>query len=892
MTLPAGMKLGAYEIRSALGAGGMGEVYRAHDSKLGRDVAVKILPESFAQDPERIGRFNREAHVLASLNHPHIAAIYGLEQDSSTQFLVLELVDGETLAQKQRTGESRGLPIAEALTIARQIAEALEAAHEKGIIHRDLKPANIALTAADQVKILDFGLSKALEGSGSDAAMNSPTLTAAATRAGVILGTAAYMSPEQAKGRVADKRSDVWAFGCVLYEMLTGKRAFEGEDVSDTLASVLRGEPDWNALPASLPAPIRALIVNCLQKDRKQRIGDFAVVRYVLAAPQAVTPAAAATPAPRGRFTIGFWAAAAASLAVAAGAGWLVKPASQASERTVTRFPIPVSADQRFIPSALGRHVIAISPDGTHAVYAVNSQLYLRAFDQLEAAPIRGTNESPYEPFYSSDGQWIGYYANGHLKKIPIGGGAPTTLCEAGLPWGVWWDGDRVLFGAGPDGIFEVPAGGGMPKLIISAKPSEFLHGPQLLPGGRAVLFTIGSAGAVSGGWSNAAIAVESLETSERKVLVRGGTDAHYVSTGHLIYGRDGVLFANAFDIAKLELRGGPMAMIEGVATAGGGLTGAMQLAISPAGTVAYLPSTPGAMTTLAWRGRDGVDTPIAAPPHAYSVPRVSPDGTRIAVHATDQDNDIWVWDTRNETLTRLTFDKGVDGYPVWTRDGSRVIYVSSGLGTPNLAWKMADGTGQPEVLMQQPPASNGALVLQMTPFDGKSVVYSVGVPARIELVPLEGERNARALLSQPGFHQRGGDVSPDGRWMAYYSDESGVFQVYVRPFPDVDSGRWQVSADGGTLPKWNPKGGELFYIDGKSRLVSVNVASGATFSFGKATVLWDASDTAPNFRNYDPSPDGTRFAVAVMPRLRGTTQFVVVQNWIEELKQRLPANP
>ena len=905
MMLAAGARLGGYEVLSHLGSGGMGEVYRARDIKLGRDVAIKILPDGFAHDPDRLGRFKREAQVLASLNHPHIGAIYGLEESSSTgsgqgatQYLVLELVDGETLADRiaAQRATGRGLPVAEALAIARQIADALEAAHEKGIIHRDLKPANIALTAADEVKVLDFGLAKAIDDGGSgigDANVtHSPTLTLHATHAGVILGTAAYMSPEQAKGRIADKRSDVWSFGCVLFEMLAGTRAFEGEDVSDTLATILKGEPEWSRIPYDVPASIRSLLSRCLEKDRKQRIADISVARYVLSAPLEAASARAQSDAGRPRSSwIGFAAAFVAAL-IAAAAGWIMKPSPAASVRPITRFPIILPQDQAF--TSFGRHILALSPDGARLAYVANAQLYLRAMDQLDASPIRGTNEGPAEPFFSPDGQWIAYYANGHLRKVAISGGAPTTVCDAQSPWGASWDGDRIVFGEGPQGIFEVTATGGTPKLLVApdTKQGEFLHGPQILPGGQAVLFTSGSPGVVASRWSNATIVVQSLKTGERKTLVRGGTDGRYVPTGHLVFSRDGVLFANAFDAERLELRGGPTAVVEAVASASGGATGAVQFAVSNTGTLAYPPVTAGQMTRLVWRNRQGVDTPIAAPPHSYETPRVSPDGTRIALHALDQDSDIWVLDTRSETLTRLTFDKAADIAPVWMKDGKRIAYVSARDGAPNLFWKPADCTGQPEPLLPQTPSSSVALVANSATADGKALIFSVGSPSNIMALPLQGDRQPGALIAQASFAERGGDVSPDGRWIAYQSDESGTFQIYVRPFPAVDQGRWQVSGEGGRLPIWGPKGRELFYTDDRNHLVSVSISASTAFAFGKASVVFDLTDTLlAVYRNYDIAPDGSRFALIKPERQRGSTQFLIVENWFEELKQRVPVS-
>ena len=897
--LSTGSRLGPYEILATLGAGGMGEVYRSHDTKLGRDVALKTLPDSFARDPDRVARFKREAQVLASLNHPHIGAIYGLEESGATQFLVLELVDGETLADRiaglRETGQR--MPLAEAMAIARQIADALEAAHERGIVHRDLKPANIALTANDDVKVLDFGLAKALDAAVSGVGevggvTHSPTLTLNATQAGVILGTAAYMSPEQAKGRAADKRSDVWSFGCVLFEMLTGTRAFEGEDVSDTLATILKGQPEWSRLPSDVPTSIRLLLTRCLERDRKLRIADISVVRYVLGEPlaAAATPAASGTASPRFRWA-GAVAAAAAAFIAAAG-GWILKPSTAAPARTPTRFTVAVPADLPFDSLSASRHLLALSPNGARLAYVAGGQILQRAMDQLDSLPVRGTNEGPLEPVFSPDSQWIAYFAAGHLKKIPVGGGAPTTLSDMAAPMGMSWTGDRLLYGD-LAGIYEVSSTGGTPKLIVTAdrKAGEVLHGPQLLPGGESVLFTVGKAGAVVDRWSSAQIAVQSLKTGVRKIVMRGATDARYASSGHLVFGRDGGLYGNRFDLDRIELTGEPAAIIEGVGQSAGGLSGAVQFTLSSAGALAYLPSGgAGALTTLVWRDRQGVDTPTSVSPHMYETPRTSPDGTHVALHASDQDNDIWIYSVKSETLTRLTFDKASDSSPLWTRDGKRIVYTSGRDGAPNLFWKPADGTGQPEPLMAPPSETNGALVANSITPDGKFLVYSVGVPADIMLLPLDGERRPKPLMAQPRFAERGGDVSPDGRWIAYYSNESGAFQIYVRPFPDVNTGRWQVSSDGGTLPVWSRDGTELLYIDGHAHLASVAVERGATFSFGKTTTVLDLSDSVAVYRNFDVTPDPKRFAVVKQQRSRTAPAFVVVENWFEELKQRVPA--
>jgi hypothetical protein len=508
LVLGSGTRLGAYEILTLIGSGGMGEVYRARDIKLGRDVALKILPDTFTHDPERLARFRREAQVLASLNHPHIGAIYGLDEANGQQFLVLELVDGESLDKRSARGP---IPVDEALAIAKQIAEALEAAHEKGIIHRDLKPANIALTKEGHVKVLDFGLAKAMESTGGtpiDLA-NSPTITSPAmmTGIGIILGTAAYMSPEQAKGRPADKRSDIWAFGCVLYETLTGKRAFEGDDVSDTLAAVLRGEPDWDALPATTPAPIGKLLRGCLQKDRRERVPDIAVARLeikeALAMPAGRGAAAAGAPAtqtrPLWRRALPVVVTAVVVFALTAGAMWRLRPAVPSP---VTRFTIALPDGQQW--SSVISSQIAMSPAGTHIVYAANRRLFLRSLSDLDVRPLTGApiagagnpeRAEQTNPTFSPDGRSIAYWelGDGTIKRIALSGGAAVTICQAGAPFGMSWDGDTLFFGQGGKGIMRVSANGGKPEPVASVKSGELAHGPQLLPDGQTLLFTLGT---------------------------------------------------------------------------------------------------------------------------------------------------------------------------------------------------------------------------------------------------------------------------------------------------------------------------------------------------------------------------------------------------------------
>jgi eukaryotic-like serine/threonine-protein kinase len=889
MPFEPGACVGAYEIVALVGAGGMGQVYRARDTRLGRDVALKTLPAGFVHDAERVARFRREAHVLAMMNHPNIAGIHGVEEAEGSQFLALEFVDGETLASRI---EREPIPLTDALSIAKQIAAALEAAHAKDIIHRDLKPANIALTGDDEVKVLDFGLARSIDPSSSSDAAHSPTLTFAATQAGVILGTAAYMSPEQAKGRPTDKRTDVWGFGCVLYEMLARKRAFDGDDVSEAVAAVLRGEPDWDALPPALPSQIRTLLQRCLAKDRQQRIGDMAVVRYVLG-----DTAVGATPI---RARSNAWTRAAqvggalALAGLATAGGWMLRTPAE-SLRRLARFSVALPSDQIISEVVRRRHLVALSPDGSQLAYIANDQIYLRPMDGLDAAPIRGSREQPLDLTFSPDGQWIAYQSGSRLKKIPVNGGAPVTLAEVPPTSGISWSGDRILFGAGARGILEVPATGGTATTLIPpASDGRLLYGPQLLSDGNRVLFTVLDPSSVTELSSTAEIVVQALDSGARTTLLRGGLDGRYVASGHLIFARDGVLFANAADIDRLALKGGATGIIDGVAVAMSLPGGAMQAAVAGDGTLVYLPATRGAVTTLAWRSRQGNEIILPAPPHAYDQPRVSPDGRRVAVHVSDGDNDLWIWESTTETLTRLTFERGLDSFPAWTTDGKRIVYVSAAGGGTNLFIRAADGTGQPEPLLAKPPESSGALVANgMTP-DGRFLIYSVGVPSNIMKLPLDGSREPQPVLNNPQYAERSGQVSPDARWIAYQSDESSTFQVYVRPFPNVDGGRWQVSAEGGSVPIWHPSGRELFYIDPANRIMSVPIAAAATFSFGKPVLALDFSDRpASVYRNYDIAPDGSRFILAKeSQRGRGASQFIVVLNWLEELKQRVPRAP
>jgi serine/threonine protein kinase len=920
VSLAPGARLGPYEILSALGAGGMGEVYRARDTKLGREVALKVVSDGFLHDSDRVARFQREAQLLAALNHPHIAAIYGLEDVNGAQCLILELVEGDTLGDRLKAG---ALPLAEAVRIARQVADALQAAHEKGIIHRDLKPSNIALTHDGQVKVLDFGLAKSLGpaeagnyvqqgGEGVFGCVRlqpdltaSPTITSPAmmTGAGMILGTAAYMAPEQAKGRAADKRCDVWAFGCVLYEMLTGKRAFDGEDVGDTLAAVLRGEPDWGALPADVPPAIRTLIQRCLAKDRRQRIADISVAQFVLDDPASVAPATAAS----GRFaTIAprppLWRRIAIpsstwliGVAMAGAAVWFATRATIPPPRVSRLLITPPSAAAPTVGGV--SHSLALTPDGARLVYvgANGTALFVRALDQLDATPLTGLG-APLEPFVSPDGQWIGFFDAAYaLKKVAITGGPAVTLGRLdGIPVGASWRADGTIIFATSNvttGLQRIAAAGGAPTVLTRPNRAggEADHlWPQILPGGQAVLFTIV---ATTGGFDQAQVAVLDLRTNKQTVLIRGGSDARYVSSGHLVYGAAGTLRAIAFDLPRLVVVGTPVPVLPQVQ-----VNGAAAVAVAADGTLVYVSGgVSAAARSLVWVDRQGQEAPLPAPPRNYGYPRLSPDGTRLALYIFDQELDVWLWDLARATLTRVTFDPAPDSFPVWTPDGRQLLFSSERAGVRNLFAQAADGTGAITRLTESP---NVQSLTSISP-DGARLVFGELAPTTgldVMQLRLDGRHAVTPLVRTP-FSERNGEVSPDGRWLAYEANDSGRFDIHVRPFPDVSSGHWQVSTDGGTRPLWARNSQELFYLTPTGALMRVGVARGPTWAATVPTTLFEGRYGAPaSFvgRTYDVAPDGRRFLMIkpVGPDPTGApASFVVVQNWTEELKRLVPTN-
>ena len=887
-----GKTMNHYQVSEKLGAGGMGAVYRAKDQKLGRNVAIKVLPEEFARDADRVARFQREAKLLASLNHPNIAAIYGLEESGGTSFLVLELVEGETLADQIKKGP---IPVEESLKLALQIAEALEAAHEEGVIHRDLKPANIKVTTDGKVKVLDFGLAKAFAGDQEPMNLsNSPTLSNAATQQGVILGTAAYMSPEQAKGKTVDKRADIWAFGCVLFEMIAGRASFSGRDVTEILAAVIRSEPEWNSLPANLHWRLREVLERCLKKDAKDRYRDIYDVKVdiqkILTDPGGVLMQSATGAAPRRNLrTTLTWAAVALllGLSIAGVAVWKLKPHEP---RQVIRFNYELPERQKF--SNLNYPALAISPDGKQFVYSTAEGLYLRSVDELVDKLVAGTQGSTSQPFFSPDGKWLGYFcvSDAKLKKIDINGGAPVALCGT-TPYGVSWGADgTIVYGQMPGDLMRVSSNGGTPESLVKTN-SVISVFPQLLPDGESVLYTAAV--------PQPRIVLQSLKSGERKELF-SGIAARYLPTGHLVYGleNNNNLFAVPFDVDKREVTGGAIPIVEGVISP-------MQYAVSGSGTLIYIPgaATMSNQRTLVWVDRKGKEEPLPAQAGDYSAPKISPDGTKVAlcVAAAGDKSDIWIWDILRGTMTRLTFNES-SVYPLWTRDGKRIAFSSYQLKTgfsADVYWKAADGTGNDEKLGSAP---NRALLPWSWSKDEKILALfeaemSGGINYDIGTLSMEGDHQRKPLLNQK-YTEFQPKVSPNGKWMAYASNESGRLEIYVRPFPDVNSGRWQVSTNGGGTPLWSPDGRELFYLR-QNAVMGVSVETGPTFKAGKPETLFTGTYvelSTEDGQPWDISPNGKRFlmmkpvaAAGTAPAAAGLRKITVVVNWTEELKRRVP---
>jgi serine/threonine-protein kinase len=884
--------VGSYQILSLVGAGGMGEVYEAHDTKLGRNVAIKVLPSAFVHDSERLARFQREARMLASLNHPNIATIHGLEQSDGVHYLVMELVSGETLAERINKG---ALPLQEALRISAQIAEALEAAHEKGIMHRDLKPANVKVTPEGRVKVLDFGLAKAFAGDGGLDLSHTPTLTAIGTEDGRIIGTPAYMSPEQARGKPVDKRTDIWAFGCVLYELLTARRAFRGETLSDSVAAILEREPDWQALPATTPAQIRNLLRRCLQKDKNLRLRDAGDARIeiqeTLTVPAMETKATAVPQQfKRWRRVAVLGLAGMAFLAVGAIATWNRK---SSPPQPVTRTVINLPPGQQLAGLDSGP-AVTLSPDGTHLVYVARrggtQQLYLRAMDSLESKPIPDT-EGAVTPFFSPDGQWLGFFAGRKLKKISLGGGGALDTADSAYSGGASWSSQGMIAFANSlqSTLQQVSDAGGVPQPLTRFEKGDHSHRwPEFLPGGKAVLF---AAGPTALTFTNARVAVQPVGGEQRN-LIKGGMYPRYAPSGHLVYAQGGNLMAVPFDPQRLEMTGTAVSVVEGVLQSP--VSGAAQYSISPTGSLVYVPGgVQATQLSLVWVNRNGAEQPLSAPGRAYLNPRLSPDGRRVAVVIAEQETQVWLYDLPRETLTPFTFEGNYNTMAVWTPNGKRIAFESNKEGPLNIFWQMADGSGGLERLTTD---ENIQVPYSWSP-DEKQLAFFEVIPnppdpnasTHREIWVLRmGDRKMQPFL-RTRFDESVPRFSPDGRWLAYTSDASGREEVYVQPYPGPGE-KWPISTDGGTEPVWNPNGRELFYRTG-NKMMAVDIATQPSFAAGKARMLFEGRyEPGPlQLANYDVSSDGQRFLMLKPIEQAAPTQINVVLNWFEELKRRVP---
>jgi serine/threonine-protein kinase len=872
VSLSAGTKIGSYEVLHLLGKGGMGEVYRARDAKLGRDAALKVLPEHLVGNKEYIGRFQREAQALASVSHPNIAQIYGLEESGDFRCIVMELVEGPTLAEKIRQGP---IPLEDALTIARQIAEALEAAHDRGIVHRDLKPGNIKVAPDGKVKILDFGLAKSLDSvSGSAQFSDSPTASVAATQAGLLLGTPGYMSPEQGKGKPADTRSDIWAFGAVLYEMLTGRVAFEGETAVEILGGVMKGEPDWTALPPDTPPLIHSLLRRCLQKDRNRRIHHIADAR--LDVEEALShPATSLHPAAptRTRERL-LWMGALATVAVLVGfAVRLPDDRPQSPGSSVVRLSVTLPPGRQLS----GEAPVTLSPDGSVLAYISNGQLYLKTMDSLESK-IAGGAASGQAPFFSTDGKWVGFFGQGKLKKISIAGGSPEEIADAPAVRGAAWGPDNTIYfsPSAISGLRKVSASGGMVSEFTTLDPGkgEVSHRwPQVLPGGKALLFTVWK----GPGFDERQLELLILETNERRVLVKNAHFGRYSPSGHMVYVRESVLMAVPFDLERLEVTGPPSALGELVQETPEGAA----FALSDSGSLAYVPgSSKASERQLAWIDRKGTVQILPAPIKAYGDVSLSPNGAFAAVEIAGATRSIWLYDFARKALSPLT-TMASSQFPRWSADGKYVIYRGTRSGYRNLFRKAVDGSGEEEQLTTTAKIPVPVSVSR----DNQFLAFSDGDPAfgtgtDIWTMRLDGDRTPEVFLrtkaneGQPQF-------SPDGNWMAYSSNESGQGEVYVRPFPGPGQ-RIPISVNGGGDPQWSADGRELFYRSGSKQMV-VNIRTGPAFSVSPPQLVYDVRSSTPRI-----SPDGQRFLVSMPTEAElPSTQIHIVLNWAEELKKR-----
>jgi serine/threonine protein kinase/Tol biopolymer transport system component len=880
MTAPE--SIGPYHVLAKLGEGGMGEVYRAKDSKLGREVALKVLSASFAHDPERLARLGREAHVLASLNHPNIAQIYGFEDSGSTHALVMELVEGTTLAERIAQGP---IPAADAIAIARQVAHALEAAHELGIIHRDLKPANIKVKDDGTVKVLDFGLAKALEpiGGSSPDVTSSPTLTARGTQVGMILGTAAYMAPEQAKGRPVDRRADIWAFGVVLFEMLAGQRAFKGDDVSDVLAAVLRQEIDWKALPADTPRQIRRLLERCLERDPKRRLRDIGDAWLELDAPDEPAPTLSATTAPQTSWLARTLPWVAAIVVAGGSVTWSLVRSPAPTPQQIVRSSTPLKEVAGFVD---------VSRDGSRLIYATAatppapSGITLRMLDQFNGRIVPGTDGLAFA-LLSPDGQWIAFntITEPSLKKVPITGGTPSKLCAGSFQNGGAWGDDNTIVFPTSTGLNRVSADGGEPEALtkIDTAKGETSHvRPQFLPGGKQVLFTVNGA-------EGPKFAVTVIGTGTYKIVGRSGDHGQFVPSGHLLYVRDQTLFAAPFDLSRLEVSGSEVPMVENVSQLGPPGTG--DYAVAGNGTLVYFLGSGKQGTTLAWADRAGATKIIPGQAQQnWGTGRLSPNGDLVANSITDGKSvrDVWTFDVERGTLTRLTFGNVGDDadYPIWSPDSKTVYYSGVVGGKAGVYTVSADASSRAKLVLA---TERRAFPTSVTP-DGRTLLYTQqNTEKKTQIFKISLGFDAAAKpepLHDPAGDENGAAISPDGRWVAYMSNESGANEIYVLPFPGPGP-KSRVSLDSGGAPRWSRDGKELLYWAKvpTASLMAVAVTTSPTFRAAQPHKLFEQFSTT----TWDTTRDPNRFLVELTSRQEGTT-LNIVTNWFEELERRAPA--
>jgi serine/threonine-protein kinase len=870
MPLALGSRIATYEIVANLGAGGMGEVYRARDSKLNRDVALKILPEAFADDADRRARFDREAKALAALNHPNIAQVYDSGTSDGTSFLVMEMVAGEDLSERIARGP---LPVADALAIAGQIVAALETAHEAGIIHRDLKPGNIKVRRDGTVKVLDFGLARPAPDSRiSDPRefANSPTITSPLTVHGVILGTAAYMSPEQARGEVVDRRSDIWAFGAVLYEMLTGRRPFDGEHRTDVMAAVVRLEPDWSALPPDLPPAIQALLQGCLAKDRSRRVADISTARFVIDRASSFATAAPAASRTTRRWPIALAAGTALIAILSLAFLWTL---SRPAPATVTRYTVTPDEDHAVV-NASGVDV-ALSPDGSWMVYVGRApgggtRLLRRNLDDLEATPLPGS-EGAAAPAVSPDGRSIAFVATGAIRTLALEGGPPFTVVNAAAA-PAWSEDGGLYYGLG-NLTYRVPARGGDPVAVTTALPNLLQQLVDPLPGGRGLLMTL-----VSGTAAQSRIAVVGPEGGTPRPVLSGSM-ARYVA-GHIIYSTaSGSVLAVPFDVQRLEVTGPPVPLVDGVEAEAFGDT---HFAVSRSGSLLYTTGT-GPLGELVWVTRAGVATPVDSSWIAeFGSPVLSPDGTRVAVAIQGQESkDIWILQLDRGSRIRLTQDGARNDFPAWTADGAAVTFASDRASPSFDLWtKRGDGSGEPALELDEEwaiaeslwsPVGRWLVHRTSTNVQGAGDIYAQRKSPDTKPIPIVASR----------FTETAPSISPNGRWMAYASSETGRSEIVVVPFPNAGDGKWPVSVGGGAEPLWSRDGSELFYRNGRGELVAVTIKTNGTLSIGETLVLFSDRDYVRLGvrRQYDVTPDGQRFLMIRPIGAGRERQLILVRN-------------